>query len=262
MADFDPRRILQATVDRFTGAPSLMSVNEALRQLCEMVYTLEGRVGMINFRDGAAYLERGTAPPPTVGKGILYQDSPTGKMWLSEDGHEFVPLDRLTPIGKNGSVLIADSTKLAGVSWSPTISCRVFNSANISVANNTVVALTFDSERWDTATLHDTSTNPSRITITEPGLYIIGAGIAYAANATGRRGLLIRRNGSITSLDETVLAVAGGFETRMSGSTLINLVAGDYVELLAFQTSGSALDVLALTEFSPEFWAIRLSGPP
>jgi hypothetical protein len=55
---------------------------------------------------------------------------------------------------------------------SPDISCRVYNSGNQTISNATWTDLTFDSELYDTDTMHDTSSNTNRITFTTAGVYV------------------------------------------------------------------------------------------
>src|SRR4051812_2496693 len=53
------------------------------------------------------------------------------------------------------------------------------------------IAVTQDSERFDNATMHDTSSNTERMTIPSGGggKYLVGANCAWAPNGTGSRGL-------------------------------------------------------------------------
>lgn len=140
--------------------------------------------------------------------------------------------------------------------------CRVHNSANISVADNSIQALTFDSERFDIGAMHDTVTNTSRITIPTGGAgkYLVGGNMHFANNATGNRGVHLRKNNT-DRIGESVESDVAADTQVMQAWTLWNFAVADYVTLGAFQTSGAALNVLADTDpdaFSPEFWAIWL----
>lgn len=134
--------------------------------------------------------------------------------------------------------------------------CRARNSAAIShTSSGNYQALTFNSERVDVGSMHDTSTNTSRLTVPTGGggFYMIGGTIEFAANSTGRRGIQVRLNGT------TVLArnEAGSQTTDypITISTGYQLAAGDYVELMGLQASGGSLNMLATANYSPEFWA-------
>lgn len=129
--------------------------------------------------------------------------------------------------------------------------CRVYNNAAISIPNNTVTALTFNSERWDTDDFHSTVTNTSRLTVPVAGLYYIHGHIQIAAGANVAS-VQIRLNGAtyITRHSDPQSSTAA---REMSVSTCYSLAASDYVELVVFQNSGGALNVNAVGNHSPEF---------
>ena len=132
--------------------------------------------------------------------------------------------------------------------------CRVYNSANISLTTGVDTALTFNSERYDTDTMHSTAVNTSRITFTTAGTYDIKGHVSFAANATGQRTLLVRVDGAtIIAVQKTDATAAGSVE--VSVATEYAFTAGQYVELVASQNSGGALNVTAGGNYSPEFSA-------
>lgn len=104
---------------------------------------------------------------------------------------------------------------------------------------------------WDTEDYDDneffSSSDPTKISIKSTGYYLIIAEILFASNATGIRTLSLLVNGSVD--------IFGGQDGRpaFSGSSAdpkvvieASLTSGDYVELVAFQTSGSDLNALAV----------------
>lgn len=137
---------------------------------------------------------------------------------------------------------------------------RVFNSANISVANATFQALTFNSERYDSAGLHSTVSNTERLTVTEAGLYTIGVSVQYAANATGIRQIYLRVNGTTYVASNGYQAPTVSDGGYASVTTDYELAATDYVEAVAFQRSGGGLNVVASANYSPEFWICRTAA--
>lgn len=146
--------------------------------------------------------------------------------------------------------------------WEPKSSvpaARAYNSANIAISNATNTALTFDSERWDTDTIHSTSSNTGRLTATTAGKYLIVGQVRWPANVTGLRQVWIKLNAT------TDIAVKRKAQTEndllgMDVTTLYDLDATDYVELYVYQNSGGSLNVEASSAWSPEFMMIRL-GP-
>lgn len=136
---------------------------------------------------------------------------------------------------------------------------RVYNSAAISIATGGFgSALTFNSERWDSDSIHSTSVNPSRLTAPVDGLYLINGSVQFAANATGYRSLWISYNGT-SNIGQTTVSNQGADVVTIVISTVWKLVATEYVQLFAFQNSSGALNVTSVAALSPEFSLTWLS---
>lgn len=132
---------------------------------------------------------------------------------------------------------------------------RVYNGANISIANATLTALTFNSERYDTDAIHDTASNTSRLTCKTAGKYLIGGNAAWGSTGTDERRLQIRLNGA------TLIASwvgNSGANMNMYVATVYDLAVNDYVELMVYQATGGAINVTAAGNYSPEFWMHRI----
>ncbi len=112
-----------------------------------------------------------------------------------------------------------------------------------SIPNGAFITLNFDNEAWDTDNMHDDVTNNSRITIQTLGTYIIRFGFRFSINGTGKRSMYLYKNGilldTFTILDS---APTGSYVSTMNNTALLNLVAGDYLELQVYQDSGAALN--------------------
>lgn len=119
-------------------------------------------------------------------------------------------------------------------------SARLFqNSAGTSLTDNTNTAITFDSESWDTDGMHSTSVNTSRVTITSSA----GAGI-YVCRGTvhlpGRSdyttiGACIAKNGTNLAPFERWGPNTASVARTVTVECRVQLVVGDYVELIGFQ---------------------------
>jgi len=138
-------------------------------------------------------------------------------------------------------------------------SARVFHSISQSVANTTLTVAAFDSEHFDTDTIHDTATNNSRLTCKTAGRYIIIANIRYSPNVTGDRYAQIRLNGT-TVLGYELCRAAATADTMLLVSTLDSLAVNDYVEVIAYQDSGVSLNLTSDATFSPKFMMIRVGA--
>jgi hypothetical protein len=132
------------------------------------------------------------------------------------------------------------------------VGVRVYNSANIAVSSAGMV-LTFDSERFDTDGMHSTTSNTSRLTATVAGKYHISGTVLFANNVNGARGLQIQLNGTTFLAIVRVPTVTGTDTTGITINTIYDLAVGDYVELFAYQGTGSPINILAGAAYSPEF---------
>lgn len=131
------------------------------------------------------------------------------------------------------------------------MSARVHHNATQSISTATSTVLAFNSERWDTDTLHDNSTNNSRLILKKVGLWAVYGHVGYAQNGTGNRGAIIRMNGDDNQrYGATTLVDNGGtaLNTVVSVYTEVKVAAiTEYAELIAYQESGGSLDVSAST---------------
>lgn len=153
---------------------------------------------------------------------------------------------------------LASSIVAGDLNWATIPAARAYHSADQSVANATLTALVLNSERFDTELIHDTVTNNSRLTCKTAGKYIITASAGFAANATGLRLIGIRLNGTTYIAQSVTNNVGAGQNTNMECSAVYDLALNDYVELIGYQTSGGALNVAALGNYSPELAMARI----
>lgn len=160
---------------------------------------------------------------------------------------------------RDGSTASSLTTALTITPWTATValpkvapetslerfSCKVDKSATQNIGSGgSGTAVTFDTERYDNGSLHDTVTNPARITIPtdgDIGVWHIFGSVGWDANATGVRILQIVKNGS-TILSQSVVpgvnsATYGG---NVQPAYVIdrNPSVGDYYELWVLQDSG------------------------
>lgn len=151
---------------------------------------------------------------------------------------------------------IADAWQQIGFFFDPP-ACRVTHNVTQSHATSgSWLAVSFNTENFDTASMHDTVTNNSRISAPVTGIYIVHGSVEFASG-TAVQAIGFRVNGTGTgspthSIQGHVDAVAqAGFYHY--GDT-IKLIANDYIELVALQSSGGALNLVASTaEGRPNF---------
>lgn len=121
--------------------------------------------------------------------------------------------------------------------------------SNQTITNSTVTAIVFNSETKDDPNWHDNATNPTRITVGSNGWYAVAGQLQYATDATGARHCLIGVN-STTYYGHNLVPAAAGTGTYVQCVWTGHLTSGQYLELAAFHTKGTDLDVA----FGPQTW--------
>lgn len=153
-------------------------------------------------------------------------------------------VDNSSPTAQDGSVWDKEDVNQFMLAVDQLTDMRVglFHSTTQSVAHDTLTAVTFDSEDYDTG-LHS-AVNPTRITIPAggAGVYHVKANIVFASNATGYRQIQFRKNGADVGTLVTMAPVNGAATAIMHSATLV-LAAADYVEVFVYQNSTVALNI-------------------
>lgn len=122
-------------------------------------------------------------------------------------------------------------------------------SVSQSINNNSWTALNFNTEDVDVGGGHSTVTNTSRWVAPESGMVLVSGVYSPASNATGRRGIRWAKNGTvIPSSQSMVLAGTTSLLNIASLTHMVPVVAGDFIEVQAFQESGGSLG----TQGSPD----------
>jgi hypothetical protein len=136
----------------------------------------------------------------------------------------------------------------------PSPYAKVFNSTNISLVHATFMVLTFDTIISDVDNMYSTG----KLVCKTAGKYMVFANATFRANTTGYRKLFLRKNGSNANMiaGHDVLPTTGNIS--INTNALIELAVNDYVEVLALQTSGGALDLLSETYNSPVVGMIKV----
>jgi hypothetical protein len=125
------------------------------------------------------------------------------------------------------------------------IGAQAYNSTTQSVNDSTETALTLDSEIFDTDGFHSTSSDTSRMTIPAGlgGKYLIIGNAYMAPDADGVRVLTFRKNGTTSLRHGSTIVPSSANSINVTASTVADLAAGEYVELIALHTAGAALNV-------------------
>ena len=129
--------------------------------------------------------------------------------------------------------------------------CRVEETTSQSITQNSWTALTFTVETFDDDTMHDNSTNPSRITIKSAGRYLVTGSALYSSNnAAGRRMAAIYVNGSLYSYGSSIVAHSVENTEVVTISDVVVVAANDYVEFYTWHSSSTATLTVTTRRFS------------
>lgn len=138
-------------------------------------------------------------------------------------------------------------------------SARVYSSTPFAIPNSALTAISFDTTRFNTGLW--TSSNPTVLTATATGAYVISGSVHWATSGSGTYrlvGLYKNATDLIAATSRSPVTSATG--TRYTSvSTVFRLSAGDYVQLVAQQDTGAALDVEVQANASPELAMTWLS---
>lgn len=149
----------------------------------------------------------------------------------------------------------------AGSGTAATVGCRVYASSSLSLNNASDTLLTFDSERFDTNTFHDTSSNTGRLTVPsgKAGKYLIGCALNISASpgtASYTYFKVTFQAGGSAIIAVQMIGNDAGVNYATS-QTVYALAVGDYVECYVRVNAGSKQAVTA-ANYSPEFYCILL----
>lgn len=135
---------------------------------------------------------------------------------------------------------------------------RWAHSVNQSLATATWTAISFDTTAFDPYTIRSSATN---YVVTTPGVYVVGASLRFASNATGYRGIAIYRNGAIMA--EATQPAVNGADTEMTITTLWRNDGSSTFQVYGYQNSGGNLNVVTATAgsiiYQPVIWLTRVS---
>jgi hypothetical protein len=163
--------------------------------------------------------------------------------------------------GDNISVVVTGSTAYISSALTEAaldIGARVYNSTGIVIPNGSWKELTFDSEEYDTDSIHSGSS--SQLYCNTQGKYIIHGQVYWETSTSQTRGIRIVLNGSDIIADEFAQPAGTVGNALHSVTTIDDLSSGDYVTLEVLQTTSGDLDVQAENYFSPYFMMQKIDG--
>ncbi len=147
------------------------------------------------------------------------------------------------------------------IAWMATDSptCRAYNSAALTATTAVVKDITCNSERFDNAAMHSTSSSTERITVPTGagGKYLVGGTGIFATSAGGAQRILwMMLNATVIARQNTVVSASatGG----CSILTVYAASAADFFGMQAYQDSGGNLNITGDPGTGPEIFAFWL----
>jgi len=112
-------------------------------------------------------------------------------------------------------------------------SCFAFNSVTQTISDNVVTAANLNASVWDTNSMHNLTTNNSRLTFNTAGIYLLNGQSGWSANPANGA-IYIRKNGNATLAQSQIISDY----RAMQINDIRNFVVGEYVQLLVFYFDG------------------------
>ena len=147
------------------------------------------------------------------------------------------------------------------------VGCMAHRSADKSISTGVETVIDWDAEDYDSGTMHDNSTNNSRITVPSDGKYLVTAKIAWAnSSASGRRLAYLNKNGTSSAsalpsgLFEIPLPTDGSANPSHIITVVVNLTTSDYLTISVSQDSGGSLSVEGGTDVRSSYFQVTKVG--
>jgi hypothetical protein len=165
----------------------------------------------------------------------------------------FTGLQGITGVGLTGPQGITGPQGVTGSGGVTFSGCLARISSTFDIANNSLVAVQFTVEDYDTDTWHDNSTNTTRFTVPSGVTRVqMACHLNWQSNSSGRRTLEIHKNGSaavgLRGLSQS--PIAGAQLDQGYVTAVVSCTSGDYFELKVLQDSGSTLTLFSNTWFN------------
>jgi hypothetical protein len=223
--------------------------------------SLDG-TGVVNMLPGSTFQAvrlsgqvgaAGATGAPGAGSTILVEDEGTPLATAA---------DTLNFTGAGVTASGAGTTKTinipGGGGGGPAETAKATRTTDQAIANATPTVIDFNSEEFDTDTMHDNVTDNSRMTINTAGKWLFGFNGRWENDSSGNRTIRLLKNG--TTLVGQHMQNPGTPEWYQSVTFPIqDAIVTDFFEIEVEQDSGGGLDMEAAGTPPPTFWAHRQS---
>jgi len=144
------------------------------------------------------------------------------------------------------------------------VCCKLYHSqATISIPNTAYTPIEWDSEAIDTSAMHESVTNPSRITVPTAGKYLVTLRTSWApaiATPNDRYQYIKKNNTTSYGLVGSVAPSSASNGAIVITSTILDLAANDYLVAYIYQNTGAASNTIGGAEYDSTFEIVRLGS--
>ena len=179
------------------------------------------------------------------------------------NGHSLWTTDNTYDVGAAGATRPRNLYLGSSVKESVALGARAYHNTTQTSTENTWVSLALNSERFDNDTIHDNSTNNSRLTCKTAGVYLIFGNAEFAGGGStqGPRGIRILLNGTTVIAEDYRNATVDQPHALNISAPPYELAVNDYVELQVYCTNTGVgnLTINASANYSPEFGMVRVA---
>jgi hypothetical protein len=119
-----------------------------------------------------------------------------------------------------------------------------------AIPTATYTSVTFDVDDVDDESAHSTSVNTSRYTAVSAGWYWVAATGSLVADAAATRGVRLAVNGTAVQAGFATALGSTAFNSAVCVARLVQLSAGDYLEVQVIHNKGSNLNTSVTNEAS------------
>jgi len=126
---------------------------------------------------------------------------------------------------------------------------RVYRtSAAQAIPTGVRTAISWQASAYQTGITWSAGTNPTRLTVPTTGIYLLDASIRWTSSASNTYGIGWHRGSSLSTQYDMQMHPGNGQDTT-SGLELIDMVAGDYLEVYGYQDSGVNKNAVGAAEY-------------
>lgn len=160
----------------------------------------------------------------------------------------------LPPVGAGGLLLGGVGRETMALLY-----CSLRLNALTSIPSNAATLIPWDTVELDPSGMYSAGT-PTRITVPVSGVYVVQHQLNWTGFASNNspEGQLLKNGAAYQTLYGVAGAAPGN--SFLGGAALADLVAGDYLEVSAYQNSGFPADPSVTGSLRPSFRVVGLAG--